>query len=160
MHELPRGELCRVNLLDSDSSRVDVLAQIHVKAFSAIEQSLNVFVEGKNCGVVAALGGRQNVTSGNGRFPAACRPHQQSAGSCINAAAKQFVKFLQSAWHNLGSDDLIVLRGDETRKDDHPTLLDAVIVEAFTKLGAAKLSYFQSSALGTEIPLQGLQHDY
>ena len=115
--ELPRRQLGRVDRLDGDVARVDVLRDVHPEARRPLQDGLEPLVEGEDGGPLAAVRRGPRVLEGERRFAAAGRPEEDRAGAVLEAAAQEGVQLDVAGFEQAPLLAVVMLRGDEPRKD-------------------------------------------
>ena len=83
VYELPRSDLGRIELRNSDPARPDVAYQTHSQSGASVNESGKRLVEREDCRVFAAFCRGDSVTGRNGGLAATRGAHEESAGAAV-----------------------------------------------------------------------------
>src|SRR5262249_44215504 len=128
--EFSRRELGRVDGHDLDSARLNVRRDIHIKARGPFQDSLEPLVEGKDGGPLSTGGGGSRILDGEGGLSAAGGTEEDRAGPELDSFAHQGIQLGIAGLQEASLQALIILGGDEPRKDVEAALLDDEVVVA------------------------------
>ena len=139
----------RIDLLHLDLPGFGALFELDAQGGGPGFERGEAFVEGENDGVVAALGRRDGILDGDGRFSRAGGPHQQSAGAAIGPAAQQRIERRDAALDAFAVETARYVPTATSRgKTIKPAFANGKIVVAAAKTGSAEFHDAQPAPLG------------
>ena len=157
MHELSRGELGGIDLLQRDTISCDVSPQLDAQLLAAGQQRVRALVEDEERRVLPSRRRRGGELGRQCRFPGSGRANDQGAGPFFDATAEQHVEFGDFASQFGAGGELPVLGCDQSREHLEPAGTYHVVVIAATELHAAEFHNPQPPPLRPIIGLQVVQ---
>ena len=115
--ELARRELGRVDGLDGDAARLDVLRDVHPEARRPLQDGLQPLVEGEDRGPLAAGRRGPRILEGERRLAAPGGAEEDRTGAVLEAPAHQRIQLGVAGLEEAALLAVVVLGGDEPRED-------------------------------------------
>src|SRR5512135_2169609 len=158
--ELARRQLGRVDGLDADAARLDVLRDVHPEARRPLQDGLQPLVEGEDRCPLAAGRRGPRILEGERRLAAAGGAEEDRTGPVRDAPAHQQIQLGVAGFEEAALLAELMLGGDEPRKDVEAPRCDDEVVVATPVLLPPELRDAEASPLGPVLGRELLQaHD-
>src|SRR3569832_648 len=158
--EFARREFRRVHLLYLNTTRADVVADVHTEARRTLVEGGDRFVEQKDRGVLVARRRRVGISRCKRGFAGTGRAEDRRARALCQTAAEQGIEAVEPALDVLPRVRLSMFRRDEPREELKAAVAYDEVVIALAKRLSSQLAHLQLASHGAVLGCLVFQGDH